>query len=94
MRSNRSLFVPGMLGLVAALAAAGCAQKEPPAPVVASPAATPASANGGKIPVTTGSADAKAEFLQGRDLAEKLVITDSIAHFQKAVSIDPGFAIA
>ncbi len=94
MRSNRSLLAPGMLGLVAALASAGCAPKEAPAPVAASPAASPAPANGGKIPVTTSSADAKAEFLQGRDLAEKLAITDSIAHFQKAVSIDPGFALA
>jgi tetratricopeptide (TPR) repeat protein len=49
---------------------------------------------GGKIPVTTSVAEARAEFVQGRDLAEKLLITDSNAHFAKAVSLDPSFASA
>ena len=44
--------------------------------------------------MTTSSAEARAEFLKGRDDVEKLLITDSIAHFQKAVSLDPGFASA
>ena len=44
--------------------------------------------------MATASAEAKTEFLQGRDLAEKLRITDSIAHFQKAASLDPNFASA
>ena len=30
----------------------------------------------------------------GRDLSEKLRITDSIAHFDKAISLDPNFALA
>ncbi|HKD12673.1 MAG TPA: tetratricopeptide repeat protein [Thermoanaerobaculia bacterium] len=48
----------------------------------------------GKIPVTTASEEARGEFLRGRDLAERLQITDSYSHFQKAVALDPGFAWA
>ncbi|HEY3125071.1 MAG TPA: tetratricopeptide repeat protein, partial [Thermoanaerobaculia bacterium] len=91
MRLNRSLALLWMLGVVAAVATYACAKKEAPAPVVKT---QPTPANGGKIPVTTASADAKTEFLQGRDLAEKLRITDSIAHFEKAASLDPNFALA
>src|SRR5262245_19126832 len=40
----------------------------------------------GKIPITTSSEEARKEFLQGRDLNEKLLIQDSIAHFDKAIS--------
>jgi tetratricopeptide (TPR) repeat protein len=48
----------------------------------------------GKIPITTASDDARKEFLQGRDLNEKLLIQDSIAHYDKAISLDPNFAMA
>ena len=48
----------------------------------------------GKIPVTTSSEEARKEFLAGRDLSEKLKITDSIQHFDKAISLDPNFALA
>ena len=48
----------------------------------------------GKIAITTSSEEARKEFLAGRDLAEKLRITDSIAHFDKAISLDPNFALA
>jgi tetratricopeptide (TPR) repeat protein len=93
MSPNRTLSFLTALAVCAGLATAGCAKKEAPAPapVAESPATAP---DGGKIPVTTASADAKAAFLEGRDLAEKLVITDSIEHFQKAVSLDPNFALA
>jgi len=73
------------------VATGACAKKEAPAPVVET---HPTPLNAGKIPVTSASADAKTEFLQGRDLAEKLLITDSIAHFEKAASLDPNFALA
>jgi tetratricopeptide (TPR) repeat protein len=53
-----------------------------------------ASAKDGKLPVTTSSEEARKEFLQGRDLAERLLITDSIQHFDKAISLDPNFAYA
>lgn len=48
----------------------------------------------GKIPVTTSSEEAKKEFLQGRDLAEKQRIQNSIQHFENAVAKDPNFALA
>ena len=79
---------------LAILGAGGCAKKDAATPPPVAEAKTPAPANGGKIPITTSSADAKSEFLQGRDLAEKLRITDSIPHFEKAVSLDPSFATA
>jgi tetratricopeptide (TPR) repeat protein len=48
----------------------------------------------GKLPVTTESETARKEFLLGRDLAERLLAQDSIQHFDKAISLDPGFAYA
>ena len=92
MRPNRSLGL-SLDGSRRRPGGRGCAKKEAPAPAVAAEAAAPTPADGGKIPVTTSSAEAKAEFLQGRDMFEKLLITDSIAHFQKAVSLDPNFAL-
>jgi tetratricopeptide (TPR) repeat protein len=70
--------------------ASGCAnatQGNAPA-VVSSNSAT------GKIPVTSASEEARKEFLAGRDLAEKLLITDSLAHYDKAIALDPNFAAA
>ena len=92
MRANRFFILLSILALAIGSATAGCAKKEAPAPAAAAAPAAPA--DGGKIPVTTANADAKAEFLQGRDLVDKLVITDSIEHFQKAVQLDPNFALA
>jgi tetratricopeptide (TPR) repeat protein len=94
MHRNRSIGLFFILGVATAFAIGGCAKKESSAPAVAAAAAEPTPAGGGKIPVTTSSAEAKAEFLQGREMFEKLLITDSIAHFQKAVSLDPNFAWA
>ena len=48
----------------------------------------------GKIPITTSSDEARKEFLQGRDLNEKLLVQDSIAHYDKAISLDANFAYA
>jgi tetratricopeptide (TPR) repeat protein len=94
MRSRRyeiSFLVVGF----AVLVVGGCAKKERAAPPPAANAGqAPTPAGGGKIPITTSSAEAKSEFLQGRDLAEKLRITDSIQHYEKAVSLDPSFATA
>jgi tetratricopeptide (TPR) repeat protein len=78
--------------LISALAFLAC---EPIEPNKASSASSSApSAPSGKIPVTTSSEEARKEFLAGRDLSEKLRITDSIAHFDKAISLDPNFALA
>src|SRR5688572_6674088 len=52
------------------------------------------SSSAGKIPITTSSEEARKAFLQGRDLNEKLLIQDSITHFDKAISLDPNFAWA
>lgn len=52
------------------------------------------SATDGKVPITTKSEDAKKEFLEGRDLSERLLAQESLAHFQKAVALDPDFASA
>jgi tetratricopeptide (TPR) repeat protein len=48
----------------------------------------------GKIPITTSSDEAKKEFLQGRDLAEKLKAQESIQYFERAIAKDPNFAMA
>lgn len=48
----------------------------------------------GKIALTTASEEARKEFLAGRDLSEKLRITDSIQHYDKAIALDPNFALA
>lgn len=78
--------------IISALAVSACQQVEPnTATASTSPGAT---GNNSKIPVTTSSEEARKEFLAGRDLSEKLRITDSIAHFDKAISLDPNFALA
>jgi tetratricopeptide (TPR) repeat protein len=53
-----------------------------------------ASTDGGKIPITSKSDEAKSEFLQGRELSDKLLGHDSLAHFDKAIALDPDFASA
>src|SRR5690349_19863608 len=77
--------------IISTLAVLACQQVQPN---TATATSSNASGNNGKIPVTTSSEEARKEFLAGRDLAEKLRITDSIAHFDKAISLDPNFALA
>lgn len=88
----RLRFFVQLLLLIAALALAGCEQVDTTRPSAA--ASSNATANNGKIAITTSSDEARKEFLAGRDLAERLRITDSIAHFDKAISLDPNFALA
>jgi tetratricopeptide (TPR) repeat protein len=76
--------------LIIALVSSACQQVEPNTAT----ASSPSTGNNGKIPITTSSEEARKEFLAGRDLSEKLRITDSIAHFDKASSLDPNFASA
>jgi tetratricopeptide (TPR) repeat protein len=75
---------------VIALVLCGC-QMDANKTSAASPDTT---AKNGKIPVTTSSEEARKEFLAGRDLSEKLRITDSIQHYDKAIALDPNFALA
>jgi tetratricopeptide (TPR) repeat protein len=53
-----------------------------------------ASTDGGKIPITTTSKDARNEFLQGRNLSDKLLGQECLQHFDKAITLDPEFASA
>ena len=80
-----SIVVPPIVVL------AGCSNQaiDPPAQ-----AAAAAPADAGKIPITTSSEAARQEYLQGRSLAERLLVTDSIAHFDKALALDPEFGLA
>ena len=52
------------------------------------------SSDSGKVAITTKSNDARAEFLQGRGLSEKLLAQDSLQHFDRAIALDPDFATA
>lgn len=73
------------------LALAGC-QVEPNRTSTANNA--PATNTNGKIAITTSSEEARKAFLAGRDLSEKLRITDSLQHYDKAIALDPNFALA
>jgi len=48
----------------------------------------------GKVAITTSSEDARALYLKGRDLAEKLRATDARRFYEQAAAKDPGFAMA
>jgi len=76
-----------LLGLSAA-GWSGCDQASPPANSAA------VSSNSGKVPITTKSEQARSEFLQGRDLSDKLRAQDSLPHFDQAIALDPDFASA
>jgi tetratricopeptide (TPR) repeat protein len=51
-------------------------------------------ADEGKIPITTSSVEAKKEFLKGREIAEKLQVTNSLQYLDKAIELDSNFASA
>jgi tetratricopeptide (TPR) repeat protein len=90
MYRNRFLVLFLAAVIASLLALSGCAKVEESGPV----AANKPNAEAGKIPVTTSNEEARKEFLQGRDLNEKLLVQDSIQHFDKAISLDPNFALA
>ena len=46
-----------------------------------------------KIPITTASAEARALYLKGRDLAEKLRATDARRFYEEAIEKDKNFAL-
>src|SRR5262249_59435727 len=93
MRPGRFLTLVAILGVAAGMTTGGSAKKE----AALSPAAeakAPTPVDGGKIPLTTASAGAKAEFLQGRHPYEKSLDTASVPHLQKAISLHPNLAWA
>jgi tetratricopeptide (TPR) repeat protein len=57
------------------------------------PARAGAQQPAGKIPITTASEEARALYLNGRDLAEKLKATDGRQLYQQAVAKDSAFAL-
>ena len=58
------------------------------------PAVAQTAAAAGKIPITTSSEEARALYLKGRDLAEKLRATDARRFYEQAAAKDAGFALA
>lgn len=52
------------------------------------------SASYAEIPVTTTSQEARQLYLQGQDLLDNLQVTDSRPYFEKALAVDPKFALA
>jgi tetratricopeptide (TPR) repeat protein len=92
MPRNRFMLLLFPLIVVATVVLSSCTKVDESANK--SPAAANTDSAAGKIPVTTSSDEARKEFLQGRDLNEKLLIQDSIQHFDKAISLDPNFAWA
>jgi len=89
---RRIMFLLLTVLVAATIALSGCAKVDES--TNKNPVATNTEPGAGKIPITTSSDEARKEFLQGRDLNEKLLIQDSIAHFDKAISLDPNFAWA
>ena len=77
-RSSGSLVVAALLVVSAASA----------------PAVAQTVAVAGKIPITSSSDEARALYLKGRDLAEKLRATDARRYYEQAAAKDPGFALA
>jgi tetratricopeptide (TPR) repeat protein len=53
-----------------------------------------ASTPDGKVPITTSSPEARALYLEGRNLAENLRLTDGKAKLEAAIAKDPSFALA
>ncbi len=61
---------------------------------VSAPAGAQTAAAAGKIPITSSSEEARALYLKGRDLAEKLRATDARRFYEQAAAKDTGFALA
>jgi len=78
--------------LLVLLALAGCQVESNNS--TRSSSSAPNASGDGKIAISTKSEEARKEFLAGRDLSEKLRITDSIQHYDKAIALDPNFALA
>lgn len=79
----RTLRHPLTHGLFAALALLGAANASMPA----------TAGDEGKIPITTSSEKARAAYLEGRSLLERLRVQEARPRFAKAVALDPSFAL-
>ncbi len=88
MRSNNSIRIAAAAILVFSTAVwSSCGR-------TTTAAASPAGSETQKLPITTKSDEARKEFLQGRDLSDRLLAQDSLQHFDKALTLDPDFASA
>jgi tetratricopeptide (TPR) repeat protein len=76
-----SARTPRLLSVLFLLAVSGPAAAQTPAPAA------------DKLPITTTSPEARALYLQGRDLVEKLRATDGRRLFEQAVAKDKDFAL-
>ncbi len=94
MRSSRNPLFSSLGVAAICLSLAACAQKESAPPPAAAEATTPKPATDARVPVTTSSDAARAEYVQGRTLFDNLQITDANTRFKKAVELDPNFALA
>ncbi len=90
-RVRRSAWV-ALAALVAAVSSAA-GQSAQPAGNASHPEDNRAQA-AGKIPITTTSAEAKADYLKGRTLAENLRAHESREFMFRAIAKDPNFAMA
>ena len=61
---------------------------------ISAPASAQTAVAAGKIPITSSSEEARALYLKGRDLAEKLRATDARRFYEQAAAKDTGFALA
>src|ERR1700686_2921746 len=86
--SGRTRFISIVLVALSAASWSACDQAGTPANSAAAPS------NDGKVPITTKSEEARSEFLQGRDLSDKLRAQDSLQHLDKAIALDSDFAAA
>jgi tetratricopeptide (TPR) repeat protein len=78
---RKSEFVSSLLAstlIVMAFLSVGCAKRT----------------DEGKIPITTSSEEARKDYLQGRDLAERLLFQEAREHFENAIAKDSSFALA
>ena len=92
MKRNYSIAIFLAIVLASTLLLNSCSKEQQGANLAAD--AGPTNAANAKIPNTTSSEEARKEFLQGRDLAERLLIQDSLQHYDKAIALDPNFALA
>jgi tetratricopeptide (TPR) repeat protein len=88
------LFHTLVILIIATLAGCSHVEDHKTATAAADTGSADTAPSSGKILNTTASEEARKEFLQGRDLAERLLITNSIQHYDKAISLDPNFALA
>ncbi len=92
MCKHSNYVIAVMVAVTIIFTAAGCnkpSNKPQEAPASAAP-----TSDAGKIPITTTSNDARKAYIEGRGLTERLLVQDSIAHFDKAIALDANFGLA